>query len=219
MKKFCGIFNVEAGNSVQYFCSNENADQSMLKEVQVKGDGNCFFRCISMYLFGTEGFHNAIRREVVNEMRKYPARYKEHLESMKKCNGNFSTRATEAEIYAVANILGCDVYVLHPEVTQREMNRYSPNRSGRKENFKIVLTYANNHFNLLALPQDKCTCQLHFASNLQETENIDWWDCPPVASTRLQTTLNKKNVNRITNSGRCRGWPHTSITGHTVRRQ
>ena len=144
LKKFCGIFNVEAGHSVQYFCSNENADQSMLKEVQVKGDGNCFFRCRSMYLFGTESFLNAIRTEVVNEMRKHPAMYKElvdpetsftqHLESMKKCNGNFCTWAAEAEIYAVANILGCEVYVLHPKVTQREMNRYSSNRRARKEN-------------------------------------------------------------------------------------
>ena len=61
-----------------------------------------------------------------------------------------------------------------------------------KTDNKIVLTYASNHFNLLALPQDKCTCQLHFTSSSQETENIDWWDCPPVASTRLQTSLNKQ---------------------------
>jgi hypothetical protein len=36
--------------------------------INVKGDGNCFFRCVSVYMFGTEKLHQHIRRTIVSFM-------------------------------------------------------------------------------------------------------------------------------------------------------
>ena len=163
-----------------------------------KGTGTVFFRCISMYLFGTEEFHRDIRRQVVDEMEKYAETYRElidpeesyaqHIDNMKKCSGETYTWATEAEIFATTNILGCDIYVSLPGTCNNDMNRYAPNRGGKKENHKIILRYTNEHFNLLTLPQKWCTCKLQLTIVPSETEVIDWWDCIPKSPRRSQTS-------------------------------
>ena len=53
----------------------------MLREDSVIGDGNCYFRCISKYLFGTEEFHSTIRKEVVNEIERHSGLYKELIDT------------------------------------------------------------------------------------------------------------------------------------------
>ena len=80
------------------------------------GDGNCFFRCISYILTGSEDEHILLRKEVTDHMLKIEKELVEftgynlsdHLnKSGMTKNG---TWATEAEIVATANLLGYDIY-------------------------------------------------------------------------------------------------------------
>ena len=34
--------------------------------IGVQGDGNCFYRCLSVWLYGSEGGYNKVRRDVVS---------------------------------------------------------------------------------------------------------------------------------------------------------
>jgi len=38
------------------------------KEIQVSADGNCFYRCMSLYILGSEDSHDQVRNEIVNHM-------------------------------------------------------------------------------------------------------------------------------------------------------
>ena len=81
LKHACKVFNVEEKNRVKYFCPDQDVDPSMLREDSVIGDGNCYFRCISKHLFGTEQFHSTIRKEVVSEMERHSGLYKELIDT------------------------------------------------------------------------------------------------------------------------------------------
>ena len=76
----------------------------------VKGDGNCFFRCISVFLNGDEDKHEDIRRNVVETLRDNKDRYKHlvdgdfdtHIQNMSKATGSRNSWATEAELCATS---------------------------------------------------------------------------------------------------------------------
>lgn len=67
---------------------SSNADQLKTDETvffffvrDVKGDGNCLFRCLSLYLYGDENEHKTIRKEIVDFVCKHWAKYKDHIEA------------------------------------------------------------------------------------------------------------------------------------------
>ena len=41
----------------------------MLNEIEMGGDGNCLYRCISYHFYGIESFHNKIRLETYNYLK------------------------------------------------------------------------------------------------------------------------------------------------------
>ena len=62
---------------------NDSAKESSSRKApetirDVIGDGNCFFRCISVFFNGDEDKHEDIRRKVVETLRENKDRY-EHL--------------------------------------------------------------------------------------------------------------------------------------------
>ena len=52
------------------FNSSEETIESPSTIHRIIGDGNCFFRCISFMITGTENFHSNIRHITVNHMKK-----------------------------------------------------------------------------------------------------------------------------------------------------
>ncbi|KAK3933197.1 LOW QUALITY PROTEIN: Gag-Pol polyprotein [Frankliniella fusca] len=87
------------------------------KELQpIIGDGNCYFRSLSMILTGSENYHAAIRRKLVAYMQKEPsvAKYTGKASSAmyvkESAMANLKVFATEIEIIATAMWLKIDVY-------------------------------------------------------------------------------------------------------------
>lgn len=85
---------------------------------KTKGDGNCYFRCISHILTGSEEGHTTIRDQVVSHMTgEINKRLKNYLNHpveeylsqslMNRCG----VWATDAEIMATASLLGFDIVV------------------------------------------------------------------------------------------------------------
>ena len=87
------------------------------KYYKVSMDGNCFFRCISYILTGSEDDHLTIREQVVNHMSKIQATVTgyldEHPDIYISHSGisNDCIWATDKEIMTTANLLECDIVV------------------------------------------------------------------------------------------------------------
>jgi len=82
----------------------------------IKGDGNCFFRAISVGLTGWEVSHIKIRQLVCDHIQTYGT-YTRQTEGKYYVNHNKMKKsgiyATDVEIMAAAQIFGVDIYVYH----------------------------------------------------------------------------------------------------------
>jgi len=54
----------------QKVLKHENITKDIIDIKNVEGDGNCFYRAISQFLFGDESFHQKIREEIFKEAQK-----------------------------------------------------------------------------------------------------------------------------------------------------
>ena len=69
--------------------SSYTADTTDIKVINAIGDGNCFFRCISVYFNDTQTHHETIRQQVVNKMQSNSNTYKQFVSgSFNKHLGN-----------------------------------------------------------------------------------------------------------------------------------
>jgi len=90
------------------------SDCKPTKLYTVKGDGNCFFRCLSYMVTGDEDHHTVMRQWVVNTTEE------KHIYGDKPSVGQYLTTSkmeldrtwsTEVEIFAAADALDCDIYI------------------------------------------------------------------------------------------------------------
>ena len=84
---------------------------------RTRGDGNCYFRCISFILTGAEDQHTAVRDCVVqhmlrisDELERYSNQNIDKYLSESRMNEE-GVWATDAEIKATANLFGIDIHV------------------------------------------------------------------------------------------------------------
>ena len=94
----------------------ENMGTRAPKVRSIKGDGNCFFRAMSVGLTGWEVGHLKIRQQVCDHLITYGL-YTCQVEGKFYVNQNkmkhHGTYATDIEIMAAAQIFGVDIYVYH----------------------------------------------------------------------------------------------------------
>ena len=88
-----------------------------LKLVNVRGDGNCFFRAIAHQLYGDESQHQKVREEAVQEVIQNSNRYRNFVaESFDKYVSNLSTdreSAGNAAIQATSNAFRISIEILN----------------------------------------------------------------------------------------------------------
>ncbi|KAK7501648.1 hypothetical protein BaRGS_00007079 [Batillaria attramentaria] len=145
----------------------------------VKMDGNCFFRCLSKEMYGTEEYHPIFRESVCNLIDKNPAVFaqyidgadtRSHAEKMRK----LGKWATTCEIYASASLLQRKLYVLTPIPGQKQRSDrpdlsyrwllFSPLKlCDREEGGPAYLTLCNtdgNHYDRITPSVAECNCKL-----------------------------------------------------------
>ena len=79
-------------------------------ERNVKGDGNCFYRCFSVVIYGTEDLHSEVRQEICDFMTEHSEKFDcfingsvdKHIQNQRKVDGSLSSWAMEAEFHAAA---------------------------------------------------------------------------------------------------------------------
>ena len=112
----CKIFNLQIQKS--HSLGTKEALLSPCSLKTVIGDGNCFYRCISYCVTGSQDFHLNIRQKLVSHMRVNRdvmrtlipggAGVLDYIKQKKL--GQPGTWATEVEIHAMANMLQTDIY-------------------------------------------------------------------------------------------------------------
>ncbi|XP_021359926.1 uncharacterized protein LOC110454632 [Mizuhopecten yessoensis] len=100
----------------------------------VVGDGNCFFRCISYLLCGSEELHMAVRNWVVcnissRDVGMSVARYVHSTRMDRK-----GVWATDHEIIATANILNTDIFVFSKYASDWKWMEFRCKRRRRRRN-------------------------------------------------------------------------------------
>ena len=146
-------------------------------EACVTGDGNCFYRCLSVYLYGDETKHERVRKDIVNFMSLNAEKFQEfadepigmHLLRQTYTDGRTESWATEAEIMAASALYGVNIkvkakyqgrYVCHAHVFRigGDFDSSIP------YNESIKLIYKSNHYNILLQKLSRMTACMPKAS-------------------------------------------------------
>ena len=144
------------------------AAESTFREIKVKGDGNCFFRCLSFHLFGDENRHCDIRKNIVAFMTAniddfipyIDGSIQEHLENMSFSDGRSESWATEAEVMAASALYEVNVKVKVKYRGRFAWHAYTLRMKGKNGanevlsgqipyNENIYVVYRSNHYNFL----------------------------------------------------------------------
>ena len=144
-------FNEEKYNEEILESHTSFANIKNMNLVTVVGDGNCFYRCISYALEGTENFHSYYREIVYEELNENKKIYRDFI------NGDVDTYiermrtdkewADNIELQAFANKTGIQIilYNMTDNGNERIIFPESINNMGKI----IYLIYTGNHYNYL----------------------------------------------------------------------
>ena len=104
-------------NTSPYVPIYKKSQKKILKMVDVRGDGDCFFRAIAHQLCFNESHHEQIRQSAVKEVIENPERYKNFVtDGLDEYVASLSTNrewANNTAIQATANALGISIEIIN----------------------------------------------------------------------------------------------------------
>lgn len=149
--------------SLQYWKKEEEIQQikpklsmfsEYLIEYDIKGDGNCFFRCISLHMYNDDEYYNKVRQNMISWVESNKNDYKRSpyldtyinidswINVMKK-NGSFGDGLA---IEAICMMLECEI-VIHVVSSNNSYIEQFGIWFNKNPSIKLVLR--NNHYTLL----------------------------------------------------------------------
>jgi len=153
---------------------------------KVKADGNCFYRCIALDIFGSQEKHKHVRDKIVEHMNSNIDQYSiyidgdtsVHMTNQMFIDGRGSSWATEAEIYAVATVYSAIVQIYSIEHSGTTMLTFEPITKKNKIKHKMFLKLENQHYDFL-----KVKCRNHTSNvtvSSTESARFDWYSMEPM---------------------------------------
>ena len=132
------------------------------KHMDISKDGNCFFRCVSQFMYNTQNRHLDVRQQIMSTIIDNKEYYSELIE------GNFQTHvdnvsspkawATEAEILAASETFNIDIFVKTKVGSTMKWNRYSRNPNCDHSSNFMTIMHENSHFSLILNLERPCSC-------------------------------------------------------------
>jgi len=119
-------------------------------------DGNCYYRCIALELFNSQDKHGRVRKQIVDHMKNnrvlymslVDGDYDSHVNGHRFTDGNVTSWATEAEIYAAATVYGSNIQVYKVAGNTTEKLTFRPMQKTKVKK-KIFLKHSHDHFEVL----------------------------------------------------------------------
>lgn len=131
--------------------SKIDLNNSQLHIYEIKKDGNCLFRCISLYLYNTQKFHNIIREHMINYMILNKKKFKNSIYLENMTIDSWIWYMKQNGIYGDALALEALSYMLECKII---INIVSTNKVAHeymgiwfKNTIKLIL--CNKHYTLL----------------------------------------------------------------------
>ena len=148
--------------------------------IDVNGDGNCFFRCMSLALHDSENEHKEIRERVVRKMREDKEFYRayistdfeKHTEGMSNSNGRDETWATEAELIAASECYNRDIYVYTKVGNKSDWCLYSKDGQCHHTREYIKILSTGSHYKLVRDEGRPCNCGEHILRGVTEIPTV-----------------------------------------------
>jgi len=147
--------------------------------IDILKNGNCFFRCISKYLYDTQERHQDVRQQTVTTITADQNFYLEfidgdfqtHIHNVFKSNGDSTSWATEAEILATSETYNIEIFIHTKTGQTNQWNRYSRNEHCDHNKPYTTIVHENNHFSLVQNLQRPCKCKQNNMINIKQKEN------------------------------------------------
>ena len=160
-----------------------NLDADHRNLVNVAGDGNCYFRCLSLWLFGSELYHKQLRFHVIKYIYDHKDDFlnllppnitmDEYVTQKYRTDGDSVTYATHVEIFATACILNQSVFVYSMYGNNLAWQEFKPINAVHNLSLSSYMTIANtgDHYMLIIPSDEECNCLRSPPSN--NIGNID----------------------------------------------
>ncbi|KAH3886456.1 hypothetical protein DPMN_010465 [Dreissena polymorpha] len=177
---------------------------------KVKADGNCFYRCIALDIYGSQEKHKHIRDKIVEHMNNNIDQYSVHIDgntSVHMTNqlyidGRVSSWATEAEIYAVATLYSAIAQIYSVEHNAATKLTFEPTTKKSKIKHKIFLRLENQHYDFLNVKNKSHTSNITVSRT--ESAKFDWYNMEPIPNELETSKSNSETVeSHITSSIEC----------------
>ena len=166
----------------------KTAESEIVSERNVEGDGNCFYRCLSVAMYGTEDLHGEIRQEICDFISHHKENFEcfldeqidQHIQKQRKMDGSLSSWATEAEFHAASARYETNIKVTMSKENLRWHNhtlRISENGAAKtslpfRNSIHLLLT--NHHFSVLHVRQVGAFSDTEKSYAI--TRNFDWFE-------------------------------------------
>ena len=152
-------------NMYNYIITKNNIPNKCYKQINIDKDGNCFYKCVSYFLYGTIDYHREIRNTISNvckanleeicdfqetvEIRKDKYILTRNYIDMISDEGNW---ATNIDISVTAYIYNINIAIYLKNEDDEDL-RYAHLYSYEENNYKnpllLLLNENFNHFNIL----------------------------------------------------------------------
>ena len=75
---------------IQSIINKQNIEKSKISIIEVKGDGNCLMRCISLFYYKNENLHNIVRKEIIDYLKEHKDEYEDIILETEDGNKNIN---------------------------------------------------------------------------------------------------------------------------------
>ena len=137
-------------NTQQWLLKHFFLDNYNLVYYKIKGDGNCFFRAISLFFMGDQKYHDLFRKCLRNYDETSLEFFKRFDISKKELEKNKNLKwGSDIDIIQVCRMNFCQIYTFSTGIGNGWL-KYSSKEDNGKENQNIFLSHTNNnHYDLL----------------------------------------------------------------------
>ena len=197
--------------------TTKSVQDTELNIINIKGDGNCFYRCISKWKYGSEEEHGMVRREIVDFMWNNQTSYaayidgdvKSHLEQQRFTDGRLSSWATEAEVFAATFLFNTTI-VIHGD---GQVLTFKP-QSEVPDGGEIHVRLNAGHFDLLSKSENTRKLQSDGCKG-----DVDWFDMTTIGAEEItQDVVSDPPDDRSTTNPVTRVQTKEIVTSKTIKK-
>ena len=149
-----------------------NLDADHQNIVNVAGDGNCYFRCLSLWLFGSELYHKQLRFHVIKYIYDHKDDFlnllhpnitmDEYVTQKYRTDCDSVTYATHVEIVAAAWILNQSVFVYSMYGINLAWQEFKPiNAVHNLSSSYMKIANTGDHYMLIIPSKNAIACDHH----------------------------------------------------------